>query len=103
MIENPLFYSRKEIFFKKKVEIIREQKGEESPHFDLPEKNPGQPALRQEQAGENDPVHQPWRQLARVVAAQGLVGGEDGEEESRHRPAEAQIKLKEMSFFFPFF
>lgn len=29
--------------------------------------------------GENDPVHEPWSQLARIGCAESLVGGKDRE------------------------
>ena len=46
----------------------------------LPCKNEPGPGFNQGEAGEDDPVHEPWGQLGRIRGTKGLVGGEDWEE-----------------------
>jgi len=49
----------------------------------VPEEEPLGPRLNEEHAGEDNPVHQPWCQLGRVSGLEGLVAGEQREEEGR--------------------
>lgn len=49
--------------------------------LDIPSQEPRGPRLNQQQAGQDSPVHQPWRQLGRVGRLEGLVAGEEREEE----------------------
>lgn len=48
---------------------------------DIPDENPFSPGLDEERAGEDDPVHEPWRQLGGVGGLECLVRGEEWEEE----------------------
>ena len=47
----------------------------------MPDEEPLGPRLNEEYAGEDHPVHQPWCQLGRVGRLEGLVAGEQREEE----------------------
>ena len=47
----------------------------------IPGDSPADPGLNAEHAGQHDPVHEPWRQLGRVVGLEGFVRGEDGKGE----------------------
>lgn len=56
---------------------------------DIPKEEPLGPALNQERAGQDDPVHEPWRQLGGIRGLEGLVAGEEGEEEGCDRAVDA--------------
>jgi hypothetical protein len=58
-----------------------ERRGDKEGLNGLPDEEPVRPGLNYQEAGEDHPVHQPWRQLGRVRGLQGLVGGEEGKEE----------------------
>lgn len=60
----------------------------------IPEDNEGHPGLNQQTAAEDDPVHQPWRQLRRVGRLEGLVGSENGEEEGREGAVVSTASVK---------
>jgi len=47
----------------------------------VPDENPCKPGFSEEDAGEHDPVHEPWLEQGGVGGIEGFVGGEDGEEE----------------------
>jgi len=51
----------------------------------LPGNSPADPRLNAECAGKHYPIHQPWRQLCRVIGFECFVGGEDGEGEGSYR------------------
>lgn len=52
------------------------------------ERGPGDdeegPVFDEGEAGDDDPVHEPWSQLGRVGGTEGFVGGEDGEEDGEN-------------------
>lgn len=50
---------------------------------DGPDEDEGEPGLDEEAAGEDDPVHEPGLEEGGVGGVEGLVGGEDREEEGR--------------------
>lgn len=59
----------------------------------VPHKEPLCPALNEECAGENDPVHQPWCQLGRVGGLEGFVGREEREEERCDRAVSVSVMV----------
>ena len=42
--------------------------------------------LDESEEGEDDPVHEPWRELGGIGSTEGFVGGEDGEEDGKCGP-----------------
>ena len=59
------------------------------PSDDIPHQQPFGPRLNEERAGEDDPVHEPWRELGRIRGLEGLVAGEEGEQERGDGPVAA--------------
>ena len=56
-----------------------------------PDEEPLDPALNEQTAGQNNPVHQPWCKLSRIGSLEGFVGGEQGEEERGDGAVDAGI------------
>lgn len=48
--------------------------------------------FNQEEDGEGGPVHEPWSEVGRVAGANGLVGGEDGEEDGGDGAGEVLVR-----------
>lgn len=49
------------------------------------------PRFKEQCAGQDDPVHQPWLQQRGICGLERFVGGEYGEEEGRDRPARLSV------------
>ncbi len=58
-------------------EVGKEEKAEEGVEGE-PGDNEVGPVVKEGEDGEDDPVHEPWRELSWIRGAKGFVGGEDG-------------------------
>lgn len=58
---------------------------------DKPDEEPFGPALNQESAGEDNPIHQPWCQLGRIRSLQGFIRSKEREEEGCDGAVECSI------------
>jgi hypothetical protein len=57
----------------------------------IPDEDEASPGLKEQCAGQDNPVHQPWLQQRRICGLEGFVGGEYGEEEGRDRSARLSV------------
>lgn len=57
----------------------------------VPDEDEASPGLKEQCAGQDDPVHQPWLQQRGICGLESFVGGEYREEEGRDRSARLSV------------
>lgn len=62
---------------------------------DAPEEDEGQPRLNQQTNAEDNPIHEPWRQLSGIRSLERLVRSEYGEQERGDGAAICQYTIPE--------